>query len=73
MMFAGQDEVLCSRGSHQLGPLCRIEEMRCELRPELLVLEVGGVVLGHVVHDLHVPCIVGVTPVPLIPEPLKSH
>ena len=69
-MFAGQDEVLCSRGSHQLGPLCRIEEMRCELRPKLLVLEVGGVVLGHVVHYLHVPGVVGITTVPLIPEPL---
>ena len=73
MMFAGQHKILGSRGSHQLGPLCRIEEMCRELGPEFLVLEIGGEVLIHVVHDLHVPGIIRVTTVPLIPEPLKSY
>ena len=71
MMFAGQHKIFGSRGSHQLGPLCRIEEMCRELGPELLVLKVGSEVLIHVVHDLHIPGIIRVTTVPLIPEPLE--
>ena len=70
MMFACQHKIFGPRGRHQLGPLCRIEEMCRELGPKLLILEVGGVVLGHVVHYLHVPGIIGITTVPLIPEPL---
>ena len=72
MVFAGEDEVLGSTGGHQLCPGGRVEEMGRELGAELLVLEVGREMLLHELQDLHVTGVVGVSPVPLVPEPLHT-
>ena len=67
VVLRGHNNVPRARRPEQRRPLRRVEELRAELRAEVLVGEAGPVV-G--LHELGVP---GVLSVQVVPEPFAAH